>query len=189
MSTALDRNTGSASTYPQNTGASKKIRVLVVDDSVVIRSVICKALIADPVFEVVGMARDGWEAAQKAAELQPDVVTLDVEMPRLDGIGALRLIRARYPRMKVVMLSSLTERGAATTIDALMEGANDYVAKPRSHESGSGRIAAEALGKELADKIKQLFPASVHGWPDPVITGGVGDLEGSPLFHLPLWDT
>jgi two-component system chemotaxis response regulator CheB len=133
------------------------IRVLVVDDSALLRRVITSVLAGDPEIEVVGTARDGLEAIEAVDRLVPDAVTLDVEMPRLDGIGALAVIHARHPRIPVVMFSTLTERGAASTLDALSKGASDYVTKP----SNSGSMA-ESLGMvrdQLVPRLKGLVGA------------------------------
>ena len=105
------------------------IRVMVVDDSAFMRYTVAKYLEADPGITVVGSARDGLEALEKIPALRPDVVTLDVEMPRLDGLATLKRIMAECP-LPVVMLSSLTQRGARTTVQALMRGAVDFVPKP-----------------------------------------------------------
>ena len=133
----------------------RKIRVLVVDDSVVMRRLIIRMLASDPAFEVVGFARDGLDALDKAEQLDPEVITLDVEMPNLDGLGALKLLQERHPRIKVVMCSSLTERGANTTIDALMEGASDYVTKQHSSEMSAD--AYDVLQQDLTAKLRRLF--------------------------------
>jgi two-component system chemotaxis response regulator CheB len=109
------------------------IRVLVVDDSSSIRMLVHSALTADPCIEVVGMAADGIEAVAKAQTLKPDVITMDVEMPRMDGITALRQIMAKLPGTRVIMLSSLTQEGAKTTFEALEAGAFDYVPKCNTH--------------------------------------------------------
>lgn len=132
-----------------------KLRVLVVDDSVVMRRMLTRMLTEDPLFEVLGSARDGVDALAKVALYRPDVVTLDVEMPELDGIGALKLIHERHPEIKVIMLSSLTARGAAVSIDALMAGASDYIAKPDG--SVVSPSSYDDLAAELKLKIKQLF--------------------------------
>jgi two-component system, chemotaxis family, protein-glutamate methylesterase/glutaminase len=123
------------------------IKVLVVDDSAFMRYSITKHLSADPMITVVGSARDGEDALKKIPVLQPDVVTLDVEMPVLDGIGALEQIMASFPR-PVIMVSSLTQRGTRTTIRALMRGAVDFIAKPAT-QSDIGQMVSE-----LAEKIK-----------------------------------
>ena len=107
-----------------------KIRVLVVDDSVVMRRLLTEVLQGDPNIEVVGIAHNGKIALQKLSQVNPDVVTMDVEMPELDGVKALRELRRTYPKMPVIMFSSLTQRGASATLDALAAGATDYVTKP-----------------------------------------------------------
>ena len=140
---------------PPLVAPERKIRVLVVDDSVVMRRLIIRMLNSDPIFDVVGFARDGLDAIEKVEQLMPEVVTLDVEMPQLDGLGALKVLQDRYPDMKVVMCSSLTERGANTTIDALMAGASDYVTKQHSNELSND--AYEVLQKDLTAKIRRLF--------------------------------
>jgi len=110
------------------------IRVLVVDDSVVVRRLLVEALSADSAIEVAGTAPDGSVALTKIPQLRPDLITLDVEMPVMSGLETLREIRRLYPKLPVIMFSTLTERGAATTLDALALGASDYVTKPQTHE-------------------------------------------------------
>src|SRR3954466_9775471 len=105
------------------------IRVLVVDDSAFMRRVISEAIASEADLELAGVAINGLDALLKVEQLQPDVVTLDVEMPEMDGLTALRHLMVRYPR-PVVMLSSMTQAGAITTIRALTIGAVDFVAKP-----------------------------------------------------------
>lgn len=131
------------------------IRVLVVDDSVVMRQLITRMLGTDPGIEVIGFARNGLEAVTKVQQYRPDLVTLDVEMPELDGVGALKLIKERMPQTRVIMCSSLTSKGAAVTIDALMLGADDYVNKQRSGEMTVN--AFDTLREDLLNKIHQLF--------------------------------
>jgi two-component system chemotaxis response regulator CheB len=131
------------------------IRVLVVDDSVVMRQLITRMLSAERDFDIVGTARNGNDAMLKVEQLRPDLVTLDIEMPELDGLGALRLIQQRFPQTRVIMCSSLTERGAAVTIDALLAGADDYVTKAHSGEMAEGSY--NALKDSLTGKIRQLF--------------------------------
>ena len=106
------------------------IKVLVVDDSVVVRRLVTTALSTDPDIEVVGTASSGRLCLDKIGQLNPDLVTLDIEMPDMDGLETLKELRRRHPKLPVVMFSSLTERGAAITLDALTFGANDYVCKP-----------------------------------------------------------
>lgn len=131
------------------------IRVLVVDDSVVMRQLITRMLSGEPDFDIVGTARNGNDALLKVQQLRPDLVTLDIEMPELDGLGALRLIQQRFPKTRVIMCSSLTERGATITMDALLAGADDYVTKAHSGEMAEG--AYNALKDSLILKIRQLF--------------------------------
>jgi two-component system chemotaxis response regulator CheB len=131
-----------------------KLRVLVVDDSAVVRRIVTGALREDPGFEVCGEAANGLEAVDMVARLDPDAVTLDIEMPELDGLGALRRIRALKPRLPVVMFSTLTERGAVATLDALAFGADDYVTKPSN--CGSFDRALAALREDLLPRLKAL---------------------------------
>ncbi len=139
----------------------ERIRVLVVDDSVVIRRLVAHALEEDPAIQVVGAASNGAIGLQRIPQLNPDVLTLDIEMPEMDGLAMLRRIRAEYPHLRVIMFSTLTERGAAVTLEALTLGADDYVAKV-SNEGSLERSMAR-LRQELVPKIKQFFHAAVQG--------------------------
>lgn len=136
--------------------SGRPIRVLVVDDSVVVRRLLTTTIDADPDLEVVATAPDGAAALERIERLEPDAVTLDVEMPVMDGLTALRHIRARWPRLPVVMFSTTTERGAEATLDALASGASDYVTKPAN--VGSVGAAMEAVRAQLAPKLKALCP-------------------------------
>lgn len=131
-----------------------KIRVLVVDDSALVRRLVTTALSGAADIEVAGVARDGLEAVRMVDELRPDVVTLDIEMPHLDGLGALTRIRDRHARLPVIMFSTLTARGATATLDALSRGASDYVTKP----SNTGQIAdgIAAVRDQLVPRIRAL---------------------------------
>src|SRR3989304_1550503 len=134
----------------------KKIRVLVVDDSVVIRRLLTDILSADPEIEVCGVAPNGRIALAKLPQLNPDIVTLDIEMPELDGLGTLPLLRKDYPKLPVIMFSTLTARGAVSTLDALARGATDYVAKPANVGSVSAGI--QSVKDQLLPKTKALCP-------------------------------
>lgn len=139
-----------------------KIRVLVVDDAVVVRRIVTDVLSGDPDIEVVGTAANGRLALQKLPQLTPDLVTLDIEMPELDGLATLVELRKTYPRLPVIMFSTLTERGAAATLEALARGASDYVTKPAN--VGSVSLAQERVREELIPKIKAL---AGRGLPTP----------------------
>ena len=132
------------------------IRVLVVDDSVVIRRLVTGLLSDDPDIEVVGTAINGRAALQKLDALSPDLVTMDVEMPEMNGIEAVKAIRAKGSRVPIVMFSTLTERGAAATFDALSAGASDYVPKPAN--VGSVSRSMEQVRDALIPLIKSLVP-------------------------------
>ena len=131
-----------------------KIRVLVVDDAVVIRKVLADALCADPELELAGLAPDGRVALAKIAQNPPDLVTLDVAMPVMNGLETLKEIRKLYPKLPVIMFSALTGPGAAVTLDALALGASDFTPKPDS--DGSPAAAVERIRSELIPKIKAL---------------------------------
>lgn len=132
-----------------------RIRVLVVDDSVVIRRLVTHALSEDPTLEVVGSAPNGVIALERLPQLNPDVITLDIEMPEMDGLGVLRHIRHQPGRPRVVMFSTLTDRGAAMTLESLALGADDYVTKAANVGSLDKSLAS--LRRELIPKIKQFF--------------------------------
>src|SRR3712207_1088651 len=126
------------------------IRVMVVDDSVVVRKIVTDVLSEDPGIEVVGTAVNGKVALGKLEQLKPDLVTMDIEMPEMNGIEAVRAIRAgqggkAHSRLPIIMFSTLTERGATATLDALSSGANDYVTKPAN--VGSVAQSMEKIGR------------------------------------------
>ena len=134
--------------------ASGRIRVLIVDDSAVVRSLLRSVIASDPGLEVAGSAADGASALDALRFQRPDLILLDVEMPVMDGLATLRELRVRNHKMPVIMCSSLTQRGAKVTIEALASGASDYVAKPTGQ---AGREAAiQALAQELLPKIHAL---------------------------------
>lgn len=130
------------------------VRVLVVDDSVVVRKLVSEALTSTPEIQLAGTASSGAIALAKIPQLNPDLITLDIEMPGLNGIQTLTEIRKRYPKLPVIMFSTLTERGAAITLEALLLGASDYMAKPTNSESLAS--AMTQLRSELARKILAL---------------------------------
>jgi two-component system chemotaxis response regulator CheB len=131
--------------------SSDPIKVLVVDDSSVARRFVCSAIEETQDLRVVGRASNGQEALEFMAKLHPDIITLDVEMPIMDGITTLEHIRRRDRTIPVIMFSTLTERGARTTLEALSRGANDYIAKPSS--LGGSRSAPEEVKQEIVSKI------------------------------------
>lgn len=134
----------------------ERIRVLVVDDSFVVRRIVTEEIAAHADLEVVGAAVNGKDALAKAAELRPDLVILDIEMPEMDGLTALPRLRELLPRAPVIMFSSLTALGAAATLEALSLGASDFFAKP----SGSGGLEAsrQVIRNELIAAIRALCP-------------------------------
>lgn len=138
------------------------IRVLVVDDSVVIRRLVTEALSEDPSIEVVGSAPNGRIALARIPQVSPDVMTLDVEMPEMDGLETLRQLRAQFPHVKVIMFSTFTERGAGITLDALSLGAADYVTKPAN--AGSLDVSLRRLRDDLVPKIRQFLRPDPAGF-------------------------
>lgn len=143
---------------PARAKSANPVRVLVTDDSAFMRFSISQHLNEHPDIVVIGTARDGSEALELIPRLQPDVVTLDVEMPHLDGLSTLRQIMARFPR-PVVMLSSLTQEGAVETIQALTFGAVDFIAKPANNAN------IRAVMEDAAAKILRAAKARVQGMP------------------------
>jgi two-component system, chemotaxis family, protein-glutamate methylesterase/glutaminase len=144
---------------------AKVIRVLVVDDSALVRNILSQGLSVDPNIEVVGTASDPYIARDKIVELNPDVLTLDVEMPRMDGVAFLRKLMPQFP-IPTVMVSSLTQRGKQITIDALDAGAIDFVAKPTSNVAAG----LNAMLMELRAKVKIASTANVAHWKGKRVT-------------------
>ncbi len=141
------------------------IRVLVVDDSALMRKLIPAILSRDPLIEVVGTAMDGAFALKKIEELQPDVVTLDLEMPRMDGMETLRMIMRRAP-LPVILFSTHSKEGAYSTFKALALGAVDFVAKPKDAAAGN----LDAIADVLIEKIKVAKRASGRKLPPAVVS-------------------
>lgn len=142
----------------------KRTRILIVDDSAVMRSLLRSVVATDAGLEVAGVAADGRSALASIESLRPDVVLLDVEMPVMDGLSTLRKLRESGHRMPVIMCSSLTQRGARVTIQALAGGASDYVTKPSGQSGIDGSI--RFLKQELLPKIHALAGGSA-GLPAP----------------------
>lgn len=159
----------------------ERVRVLVVDDSVVVRRLVTDALVTDPRVEVVGVAANGLIALSKVEQLRPDVVTMDIEMPVMDGIEAVRALRAARHRMPIIMFSTLTERGAVATLDALAAGATDYVAKPSG--TGSVQQSLDQVAAELLPRIRALVARGAA----PSSTGprATGAPTGAPTGAAP----
>jgi len=132
------------------------IRVLIVDDSAVIRKLLSDVLTSDPEIEVAGTAANGNLALASIPLVKPDLVTLDIEMPGMDGLVTVAEIRKLNSKLPIIMFSTLTERGASATLDALARGASDYVTKPT--QSASAAVARERIREELIPKIKSLCP-------------------------------
>ncbi|MEQ8435297.1 MAG: chemotaxis response regulator protein-glutamate methylesterase [Oceanicaulis sp.] len=129
-------------------------RVLIIDDSAVVRGLVARWIEQDPRLEVAATCADGEQGVRKAGELQPDLVVLDIEMPRMDGLTALPLILKAAPRARIVMASTLTRKGAEVTMRALSLGAADYAPKPEA-----GKVAgADAYRDSLIAKLVALSP-------------------------------
>ena len=139
----------------------RKIRVLITDDSLFMRAAIKKLLGADARFEIVGEAKDGRDAVAKVQALQPDVCTMDFNMPNLDGAGAVREIMKTRPT-PVVMLSAHTLKGARETFEALAAGAVDFLAKP------SGEVSAEL--NQVGALLREKVAAAAHARPMPMVS-------------------
>ena len=144
----------------------RKIRVMVVDDSVLIRRLVSKALSQDPAIEVVATANNGRFALSKIPQYNPDLVTLDIEMPEMNGLEALAVIRKTYPSLPVIMFSALTSKDATKTLYSLELGANDFVTKSAM---GKGDAAFDYLRENLIPKIK-YFCREIQDIEPPVVS-------------------
>jgi two-component system chemotaxis response regulator CheB len=149
-----------------------RVRALVVDDSAAYRRIISDTLASDDGIEVVGSASNGKIALARIPQINPDVVTLDVEMPEMDGLETLKQIRAEYPTLPVIMVSSATAPGAEATIDALLRGASDYCMKPIDAE-GAATLRAELVPKVL--RLGQAYLKALRS------AGGAGSMAPGRL--------
>lgn len=141
------------------------LRILLVDDSAVIRRAITSMLSSDPEIMVVGNAGNGTQALERIPRLKPDLIILDIEMPGMDGLETLVEIRKLYRKLPVIMFSTLTERGAAATLDALARGASDYMTKP---SAGALDLTPERVREDLIRKIKSLCAVRPLSQPAPL---------------------
>ncbi len=151
----------------------RPIRVLVVDDSAVVRRLVTDALRADPEIEVVGTATDPYVAKTRIEELNPDILTLDIEMPRMDGLTFLGILMRERP-MPVVVMSSLTKEGSHQALDALRLGAVEVIAKP------GGPYSFGRLGPQLIHAIKAGAHARVFARPAPAPASALGSAHATP---------
>jgi two-component system chemotaxis response regulator CheB len=136
---------------------SRSIRVLVVDDSLVMRSLLRMVLASEPSIELAGMASDGVFALDAVDRLKPDLILLDIEMPRMNGLEVLAELRSRHAKARIIMCSTLTRRGARITLEALAQGATDYVTKPTAQNGAADAVAT--FTRDLLPRIKALFLA------------------------------
>lgn len=150
------------------------IRVLVVDDSSLVRDILARGLSMDPGIEVVATAADPYIARNKIVQLNPDVLTLDVEMPRMDGVEFLRRFMPQYP-LPVVMVSALTQKGKKITLDALEAGAVDFVTKPSTNVARG----LNAMLMELRTKVKIASTANVSHWKSQKAGAPVKVIQGN----------
>lgn len=170
------------------------IRVFIVDDTAVVRRLLTQILEEESDIEVVGTATNGAEALQRLARVEPDVVVLDIEMPDMNGLDMLRALRASGSALPVLVFSSVTERGAMVTIDALLLGANDYVTKPSM--LGSASAAREHIRLALLPRLRQLLGRPLPATPPqagaPSVTMSLSvqrppetEIRRPPAFTLP----
>lgn len=150
-----------------------RIRVLVVDDSVVARKIVADALAGDPEIEVIGTAANGRIALAMVEHLVPDLVTMDLEMPLMDGIETVRALRRRGDRLPIIVFTSATAQVAKATFNALAAGATDFVTKPSGMISADGTL--DEVAKQLIPRVRALVP---HGGARPAVSGTV---KAAPL--------
>jgi len=166
--------------------SGQRTRILIVDDSAVMRSLLRAVISADANLEVVGTAVEGESALSAIETLCPDLVLLDVEMPVMDGLVTLRQLRARGHRIPVIMCSSLTQRGAKVTIEALACGASDYVTKPAGQSSREASM--RALSQDLIPKIYALtshLQAALPGAGRAPLLASMAPFIAAPILSTP----
>ena len=157
--------------------ATKK-RVLIVDDAVVVRKTISDAIAADPALEVAGVAQNGRIAVDKFVALRPDIILLDIEMPEMDGLEAVRALRAIDTRVPIIMFSTLSARGASITLEALSLGATDYVTKPSN-------IDVTATTQTIVQELLPRIHALCHLPEAPRASAGVNSPPIVPVKRFP----
>jgi two-component system chemotaxis response regulator CheB len=160
-----------------------KVRILVVDDSVVVRRMVSDVLASDAQLEIAGTAANGKIALAKIPQVNPDIVILDVEMPELDGLGTLVEIRKSLPALPVIMYSTLTQRGAEATLEALSKGATDYVTKPSN--VGSAAQALECIRTQLIPKIKAICVRVLGFHPSSPLAAALAAMTIPPPLAIP----
>jgi len=166
-----------------------KTRILIVDDSSFMRMAIRSILSKEPTIEIVGTAADGMEGVEKAIALKPDLITMDVEMPRMDGIAALRQIMAKAPT-RVIMVSTLTNEGARATFEALDAGAIDYIPKNVTDSSEAQNIFRDELLRKVKEAVRSRFVRGVApsqprpGAAPPVQRAISTRLAGKKITHV-----
>lgn len=161
-----------------------KTRVLIVDDSSFMRMAIRSILSKDPSFDIVGTAADGMEGVEKAIALKPDIITMDVEMPCMDGITALKQIMVKAPT-KVIMVSTLTNEGAKSTFEALDSGAIDYIPKNVTDSTDAQNIFRQELLRKMKEAVASRFSRTVPtsaGFARPVTTVAVPPRPSASKF-------
>lgn len=171
---------------------SSKTRVLIVDDSSFMRMAIRSILSKDPSFDIVATAADGLEGVEKAIALKPDIITMDVEMPRMDGISALKQIMAKAPT-KVIMVSTLTNEGAKSTFEALDAGAIDYIPKNVTDSADAQNIFRQELLRKMKEAVASRFgrmASTAAGFvrtvtsPPPVIRPSASKFSGKKIHYV-----
>jgi two-component system chemotaxis response regulator CheB len=166
-----------------STAPARPARILIVDDSAVMRSLLRSVISVDKRLEVAGTASDGASALRAMDSLTPDLVLLDVEMPVMDGLSTLKEMKNKARKVPVIMCSSLTQRGAKVTIEALASGAADYVTKPSG--APSREAAVQTLAHDLVPKILALTAHSTHPVAHATASSGIFSPALSSLFTPP----